>query len=32
LRNPRNCQIVIMQKNSHGRYELISQLATRSNK
>jgi broad specificity phosphatase PhoE len=29
LRNPRNCQIVVMQKNAHGRYELISQLATR---
>ena len=31
LRNPRNCQIVVMQKNAAGRYELISELATRDN-
>jgi broad specificity phosphatase PhoE len=31
LRNPRNCQIVVMQKNAHGRYELINKLATRNN-
>src|SRR5687767_4142519 len=31
LRNPRNCQIVVMQKNAAGRYELITKLATRDN-
>lgn len=31
LRNPRNCQIVVMQQNVKGRYELISKLATRNN-
>lgn len=30
LRNPRNCQIVVMQKKADGRYELISKLATRN--
>jgi broad specificity phosphatase PhoE len=29
LRNPRNCQIVIMQKNSSNRYNLISKLDRR---
>jgi broad specificity phosphatase PhoE len=31
LRNPRNCQIVVMQKKADERYELISKLATRNN-
>ena len=30
LRNPNNCQIVIMQKKTDGRYELISRLERRS--
>lgn len=30
LRNPHNCQIVVMQKKTNGRYELISKLATRN--
>jgi len=29
LRNPRNCQVVVMQKNSDEKYELISKLAKR---
>jgi broad specificity phosphatase PhoE len=29
LRNPRNCQVVVMQKNTHGRYELMSELKKR---
>lgn len=32
LRNPRNCQIVVMEKNAHDRYALISKLATRNSK
>ena len=31
LRNPKNCQIVVMQKNSNERYNLISELAKRKN-
>ncbi|HKY56230.1 MAG TPA: histidine phosphatase family protein [Anaerolineales bacterium] len=30
LRNPRNCQVVVMQKNANDRYELISELEKRS--
>jgi len=30
LRNPRNCQIVVMQKRANDRYELMSKLATRN--
>lgn len=30
LRNPKNCQIVIMQKQSNNHYELISELAKRN--
>jgi broad specificity phosphatase PhoE len=30
LRNPRNCQIVVMQKTVDDRYELISKLRTRN--
>jgi broad specificity phosphatase PhoE len=30
LRNPRNCQIVVMQKKVDDRYELISKLRTRN--
>jgi broad specificity phosphatase PhoE len=30
LRNPRNCQVVVMQKNAKGRYELISELKKRN--
>ena len=29
LRNPLNCQIVIMQKDSNDKYNLISELARR---
>ena len=29
LRNPLNCQVVVMQKNANDRYELINQLAKR---
>lgn len=29
LRNPLNCQVVVMQKNSNDRYELISELEKR---
>jgi len=32
LRNPRNCQVVVMQKNTHGRYELMSELKKRDGK
>ena len=30
LRNPRNCQVVVMQQNAKGRYELISELTKRN--
>jgi broad specificity phosphatase PhoE len=30
LRNPLNCQVVVMQKNSNDRYELISKLESRN--
>lgn len=29
LRNPRNCQVIVMQKNANDRYELISELEKR---
>ena len=29
LRNPRNCQVVVMQKNANDRYELMSELKKR---
>jgi len=29
LRNPRNCQVVVMQKNANNRYELLTELAKR---
>jgi len=32
LRNPRNCQVVVMQKNAHDRYELLTKLAKRDSK
>ncbi|MDQ3004530.1 MAG: histidine phosphatase family protein [Chloroflexota bacterium] len=32
LRNPRNCQVVVMQKNAQGRYELLSELKKRDRK
>jgi broad specificity phosphatase PhoE len=32
LRNPRNCQVVVMQKNEHGRYELVSELEKRNSR
>ena len=32
LRNPRNCQVVVMQKNEHGRYELVSELEIRDSR
>ena len=32
LRNPHNCQVVVMQQNAKGRYELISELAKRSSR
>jgi len=32
LRNPRNCQVVVMQQNAKGRYELISELAKRNSR
>ena len=32
LRNPRNCQVVVMQKNAKDRYELISELKKRDSR
>ena len=30
LRNPKNCQIVVMQRDEMNRYQLMSKLAKRS--
>jgi broad specificity phosphatase PhoE len=32
LRNPRNCQVVVMEKRLDGKYELTTKLRTRDNK
>jgi broad specificity phosphatase PhoE len=32
LRNPRNCQLVVMQKKTDGRYELLTELEKRESK
>jgi hypothetical protein len=32
LRNPRNCQVVVMQKKTDGRYELLTELEKRKSR